>query len=617
MKSLFKQKYFAYFFNVTLFFFIQAVIGNFILNLFQYQFDFGKTVGYVGEHSFLFILSTCILFVLFYFLYALIGRLDITFILNCIFVFGFGYTNYVKITSRFEPMYPEELVMLTKLNLLLDFVSDVPIWWILLSVVIFIGIAMFIFYVIDKHRKVTIKYLDRKVVTVRAVILISTGFLLVNLYQFNEDHNLFRKVVDKKAHWLPESQIVNYETNGFILGFIYNFPSKVMERPAEYSKVTMLNLYDKYKNKADEINLSRENDNLDDVNVIYVMNESFSDPERMNGISIDEDPIPVTRALMERYSSGYAYATNYGGGTANIEFEALTSLALNNLTPQTTTPFQMLDFKNKYPAVTKELFDANHIKTAIHPYSPHMYKRATVYPELGFDQFISMENIKNAWGKENSEFIADEATYVEAIDTMNETTYKDFIHIVTMQNHAGWDEGRYDNQFKITGLKGNYKKEAEEYIQGIAYSDEAISNFINELEDYPEKVMLVFWGDHLLGFYPENILDKNKKRTLRETPLFVYTNFETKKVDLETISPIFFANSLLDISNTKVTPFYALMTELQTEIHVYERTMLIDSSDKKITKKDLTTKQKQLIEDYKLIQYDVIEGENYFNLLTN
>lgn len=607
------KKYFLYFFGVISFLFVQALILNFILQYFQLHSSFNDTIQYALDKSSLYLFSTLLIFIFLLFLYALIGRLDLTFILGMLIFTGFGYANSIKMASRFEPIYPEELAMITKFNLLLEFTSEIPIWSVLSIVLILSVLILLVFYIVKKLMKFNFNYLDKKILFTRLVALVTTGFLLFGMYRFNQEGNVFKKLIDDKTHWYSESQLANYDANGVVLGFLYNFPSDAMKIPENYSAETMEKIHEKYKSEADKINSNRQNKNLEDINLIYIMNESFSDPEMLDGISIDKDPIPATREIMEKYSSGYSYATNYGGGTSNIEFEALTSLSINNLTPQTTTPYQMLNFSDDFPNITTNLFGKNHLNTAIHPYSAYMYKRSTVYPKFGFNHFINLDNINNIWGKGKSEFASDESTYLEALEIMEASDNKDFIHIVTMQNHGGWDKERYENGYTVSGLEGKYKEQAEEYVQGIAYSDEAIQKFLTELDTQPEKTMVVFWGDHLPGLYPNEIIENNKKRNIRETPLFIYTNFETERKDLGTISPIFFANNILEISNTKVSPFYALMTRLEEEIKVYERSNIIDSNDKEITDEQLSVRQKELLDDFYAVQYDIISGENYFN----
>ena len=90
-----------------------------------------------------------------------------------------------------------------------------------------------------------------------------------------------------------------------------------------------------------------------------------------------------------RTPSGSMRSPLIGGGTANIEFEALTGQSTSQFNPQMTTPYQMLVPKERtYPSAVG-YFEAKGDRTvAIHPFRPQMYRRDEVYPILGFDRTV-------------------------------------------------------------------------------------------------------------------------------------------------------------------------------------------------------------------------------------
>ena len=106
---------------------------------------------------------------------------------------------------------------------------------------------------------------------------------------------------------------------------------------------------------------------------------------------------------------------NYGGGTANIEFEALTGFAMGLLNPQMTTPYTMLVPKlTQLPSLVSFLEQSGYTATAIHPYDTSMYKRKDVYGVMGFEQFIDQETMTYTDKIENNPYISDEAAYKSA-----------------------------------------------------------------------------------------------------------------------------------------------------------------------------------------------------------
>ncbi|QDY44771.1 hypothetical protein FK545_02300 [Planococcus glaciei] len=57
------------------------------------------------------------------------------------------------------------------------------------------------------------------------------------------------------------------------------------------------------------------------------MSEAFVDPYHFGEEHFTEDPIPNFRKLFGESMHGTMYSPEFGGGTANVEFEALTGLS--------------------------------------------------------------------------------------------------------------------------------------------------------------------------------------------------------------------------------------------------------------------------------------------------
>lgn len=617
--NILKKNYYASF---LIFFVIcsilVAILSNYILQYFQLGQSFEVVNNYYTSNTELFYISTMIIFVLIVFLWSLIGEIWITYLLTIIIAFSFGIANMIKINLRFEPIYPEELKMAGNPGDLFSFFSleqyNLSVGKIVILIILSITVVVALIFIshklVKKIFKVSVKYLDRKILLIRGILLVISSFLLLTVYNFNQPGNEVKKIVDKYAIWSDNSQNSTYHENGFVIGFIYNFPVAVISKPSNYSEESIKKIMDKYMVRADAINSERKNDNMDDTNLIYVMSESFSDPEKLKGISLAEDPIPYTKSLLEKYSSGNSFATNFGGGTANIEFEALTSISLWALSPQVTTPYQMFSFYENFPNVASTVMK-NHSTTAIHAYSSEMYKRKSVYEKMGFEDFYTIENSTHFFPLENSALASDASAFEETLFQMSQSQGNDFIHLVTMQNHGPFDSSIYENQFEVSGTPEVSENSAGTYVQGLRHSDDAMKGFITELDKLPEKTVMVFWGDHLPSIYSEEILEKNTQRSLRETPLFIYTNFETAKEDLGTISPIYFMNHVLKLTDTKVTPYYALMNDLEKSAKVLDRQTILDGDDKKIDLNDFSKEDLEVINDYKMIWYDMLEGNKY------
>ena len=116
---------------------------------------------------------------------------------------------------------------------------------------------------------------------------------------------------------------------------------KAMDKPDNYSQKTMQSLAKKYAQEAQAINQTRSGE-LTDNTVIMILSETFSDPTRVPGVSFSLDPIPNIRNIKNTTTSGLMLSPGYGGGTANIEYQALTGLNLANFNDSLIVPYQQL-----------------------------------------------------------------------------------------------------------------------------------------------------------------------------------------------------------------------------------------------------------------------------------
>ena len=129
--------------------------------------------------------------------------------------------------------------------------------------------------------------------------------------------------------------------------------------------------------------------------MVVVLSESFGDPTEFKGIHLTADPIPFTHRVMERTPSGTMLAQKFGGGTANMEFEVLTGMSMSEFAPQLAIAYQMLvPAYASFPSAVERFEHLGHDAIAIHPFTTQMYRRASVYPLLGFDEFISQGELQ-------------------------------------------------------------------------------------------------------------------------------------------------------------------------------------------------------------------------------
>ena len=196
--------------------------------------------------------------------------------------------------------------------------------------------------------------------------------------------------------------------------------------------------------------------------------------------------------------------------------------------------------------------------------------------------------------------------------------------MVTMQNHMPYLD-YYDNSgdYQISGdIDDGEKNTISSYSAGLSYTDKAVQKFIKQIDKINKPITLVFYGDHLPGIYSN--IDGNSSEA-RETDYFIYSNKYARQhgaknlKHVKYVSPIDFIALTAEQTNSKVSPYYALLTEVQKElptIKVYaynsgKKPVFVDKKGKTVKYEQLTKKQKQLYNDLKLVQYDLTTGNQY------
>ncbi|EOS7926621.1 sulfatase-like hydrolase/transferase [Enterococcus hirae] len=582
-------------------------LSNLYLQWCQNDLSFDLAVKFAFSwHTEKFLLACLVLLMIFLFLVAVLGSFLFGTFFYLVGIGILGYANYLKMTYRQEPIYPDDLKMIKEFGLLKDMTGTTSFY--LLAGMILLVVAGGCWAIYQSFKK------DKKFQAIRVITLFTTIFALIYISHFNNPNNLLRKAYNKTALWIPYSQKMNYYNTGFIGGFLYNLKIDPMEKPKGYSEEKIKEITSHYQKLADEKNKTASEEQ---PNIIYVMSESFSDPSRLNGVEITGDPLADYYAVADQTYSGQMLSQNYGGGTANIEFEALTGFSMGLFNAQLTTPYTMLVPKmNQLPSIVSTLKDQNYHTTAIHPYNTSMYKRKDVYEVLGFDEFISENTMTYTDTIEDNPYISDASAYQEVMDLLKEDDTPQFIHLVTMQTHMPYD-GKYQQLEYTAKTEDNSGiSSLENYLQDISYSSQSLKAFTEELKKLSRRTLVVFWGDHLPGIYSDTIQNSNEKHTLHETQFLMFdSQGELEKTEAPVTSPFYFSADLMNQTNQQTTGFYQLLLALQNELPAFERELYYQEGQWH-REAQLNKKQAELYQAYEMIQYDIVSGEKY-SLQTN
>lgn len=445
-----------------------------------------------------------------------------------------------------------------------------------------------------------------------------------------------RALGDTPSMW---DSVYDAQRNGPLVAFTRQLNPKIMDKPSNYSEETMKKVAARYQKEAETINASRTN-NLTDSTVVYVLSESFSDPSRVPGLKTNKDSMPNIRKIKAGTTSGLMLSSGYGGGTANLEYMGLSGLSMANFESSLPSPYQQLVPSQHWTPTINQLWGAPVNSLGYHPYESSMYSRATNYKKFGFSHFYTLTGpdvIKYQDKIDESPYVSDKSSYDSALEGIKSGKTNKFIQIITMQNHMPYHEWYENNDYTAesttgTPLGDDEQQSIETYQKGVEITDQATQEFLNELDALDKPVTVVFYGDHLPGIYSSASEDGNNSLALHLTDYFIWSNKASssqgnKASDAAYSSPNFFVAQAADHMNAKVSPYLAFLTEMHSKIAAMEppvvnkiqgwdripegQNIYLDQNGNPMSTDDFDKETKQLLADYKLIQYDITAGKNY------
>jgi phosphoglycerol transferase MdoB-like AlkP superfamily enzyme len=558
----------------------------------------------------------------------------------------FSIADHLKMDARNEPILVSDLTMATgNTGEIMSFIpngSTTLITLGILGVILLIVLAIVcswyfgpghLFHISNNPIRITTQ------IVVFLVIAIPFGLFAHSVGNVESSADRFTQSMGDSAKLWDTRLDAN--TNGVLLNLIRGFYVNVIDKPANYSQKTMKAVAHRYENAAAQINSQRPA-KLTDQNVILILSESYSDPLRVPGITLrnNEDPLPYIRSLKQQTTSGLMLSSGYGGGTANLEFQALTGLSTSNFSASLKSPYQQFVPSWKYPTSFNQLWNTpGSSSVAFHAADGSLYLRHTNYKKFGFSHFWTLdgpEYVKHTDRVENNVSVSDEASYENVTDYLKAHPNKThFIQMATIQNHMPYPGNYYSNNpFISDSSKGAPREELgniNTYSRGVKYTDDATKKFLDTLNSLKQPTTVVWYGDHLPGIYPNEIKDPRNTLIMHESDYFIWSNQASgdqgKKIaDAAYSSPNYFIAQAADQMNAKVTPYLAFLTQMHEAIPAMEpqldshagvdwnnalegKPMYLDANGVQIN--HLNAQQKQLVNDYKLITYDITLGKNY------
>lgn len=544
--------------------------------------------------------ATLFQIIIFFALFLLIYLICNSFLFPTIICIFFGVVttiaNSLKFQFRQEPILPSDLAWLKTPRTLLSYTDGHYGMYILLGISI-----VTIFYLAVRKYILPNKLIQNFKHRLALILLICSFFASVTgIFSSKKDGRIAENIpvisILNNYHDLTwYGNTINSQLRSLSFVWFSQMSETVMTQPNSYSQSKIRSLEEKYRQLADSINTTRSN-LISEQTVVYVLSESFSDPERLSGISITTTPIPNIRDIKSRTTSGLMQSDGYGGGTANMEFQTISGLPYYNLSPSISVLYtEIVPRMNAFPAISDQFESKNRI--AIHLAAPTNYSRDIIYKTLGYDKFISLGTSGLSVYRQGENY-SDASTYQLVIDNLKKEQNQ-FFSVITMQNHAPWSESEPSNLMaQGEGFTANENNKLINYTRLLYHTDNATKEFLDKLSKIDKKITVVFYGDHLPGLYPQSAF-KDHPENQYLTDYFIWSNYETPKLNYPLVNSSDFSALLLEQTNSKVSPYYALLTEVLHKASV--------------DKKALDSSAQEIADDLKLIEYDMVGGKGYLS----
>lgn len=410
-----------------------------------------------------------------------------------------------------------------------------------------------------------------------------------------------------------------HENFGFLFSTILFSQNLSVEKPEAYLPDTVDDVFSHYED--DEITTT------DFPNVIIIMNESFSDLSYLGELNTNQEYLSYYNELKKESAYGNLIVPVYGGGTCNTEFEVLTGCSTTYLPQGTYAYMQYIkdELKDSLPWYFKEL-DFN--TYAVHPFWEFAWNRNKIYTELGFDDFISLEDMANLdtevfndnlylehYQSDDLEIIrtlvSDRETYNQIIDIYENDPKNKFIFSITMQNHGGYTYNEPD--FEHTVIAEDYDDyKLNQYLTLINESDIALKEFIDYFKNVEEDTVILFFGDHQPSMNKKTIAQIMGKESFGDlsieemqktytTPFLIWKNYDSTSKELDVVSTNYLSLILKQEIGLPLTKWDKIRKDAHAQYKAINPFGVLDSNN---TWKEL--EEIKLPEEYELIQYNIL-----------
>lgn len=431
------------------------------------------------------ILNAVPIFLIMAMLYFVIGKISYSFIITNVALSILLLVNHYKIKFRDEPLNPLDFVLGKEAK---NIITNYDINFDGIIILAISVCVVFSWFAIKKIKNVRPKFwisLTGFIVTA-VLTAITYNIVYTNTRLYN---NL---LADLGIY--HETTVVS--SKGLVYSLISNTTVMKYEKPEGYSI-----------EKADEILQDYPNVKLNSKtpNVIAIMGEAFTDIQDWGNVNfIDENPYEYINQLRKKGCYGKIFVPGFAGATANTEFEFLTGNNISAISTSMPTAYKTHITGPSY-SLARDFKELGFEARAMHPGYPWFYNRQNVYLRMGFDSFISRDDLTGdipsvttyAYDSVAADMIIND--YNRHLAENPETGYFNFT--VTIQNHGPYYSDRlyYEKEYiaKTPEMTDSDYYVINNYLGGVKAANDMLKTMDDYINTLDEPTVLIYFGDHL------------------------------------------------------------------------------------------------------------------------
>lgn len=534
-------------------------------------------------------------------LYVVSNRVKIAIVGTTAVGFFFAFMNYLLVLFRDCPLLASDLSSIgTGLDVAASYhiVLDKPCLWAIVISVIWVCAAI----ALKGGKGLALK---RRLAAGLGLLIWAGAF-----YYTVFENTVFETFHVKVSGFKPK---LNYKKNGYVLSFFITVNTSRIQKPAGYSPDRAKEIAAGYESdKA----VSADSPTEKTPNVVAIMVEAFSDLKAVGDFKTNTEYMPFYKGLNENTIKGTLNSSVFGGSTANTEFEFLTGFTTAFL-PFRSVPYATM-VKEETPSISWDLkADSYGGNVAFHPGMANSYSRDTVYPLLGFEKHVSFEDMVDP--EKLRAYVSDRQDFRTLVEEYEKYRRKDenkpfYIFNVTIQNHSDYklSTGVVKSGISITD-SGAREEEAEQYLNCIKKTDDAIKELISYFENVDEPTVVVLFGDHqprvgslfydsLYGKDSEDLeLDETARKY--EVPFMIWANYDIGEKNGVELSANYLSSYFKQEIGLPMTAYDKYLMDLYKDIPVVSAICYKDRNGRFYELKD-KSKYSERLNEYSILQYN-------------